>query len=361
MIQYLKPILVKCPRCGFSSSDLNIFECPRCGEPLLIINNTEVKVSSIAKVRSLKPYLTKYVSLGEGLTPIIKLGSDFLKLENLNPTGSFKDRGASLAISHVVSMSKYGIVIEDSSGNAGISVAAYASYSGIKARIYVPSDIPRGKYLLLRALGADVILAGTRNDAHKAAISDKDGLYIGHVINPYFIEGMKDIALEAVKQLGTVPSYVVTPVASGTLILGLWKGFKELRELGVLEKVPRLIAVQACGYSTLKDKVETIEVKCTEKSRLADALRLTIVPRINQIVNAIKETEGLCLIIGDDELLNSLRTLWRAGITAEPSSAVTYAAMRYLRECSLVKNGDIVLGIITGSGLKYVDRLELIV
>ncbi len=295
--------------------------------------------------------------LGEGKTPIIDFHDNlYLKLENFNPTGSFKDRGAALAISWVKNVGKFRTVIEDSSGNAGIAVSAYSASAGLKAKIYVPSTIPEGKYLMLKAFGAKVIKAGTRNDAHRKAVADSEGLYVGHVINPLFIEGMKDIALEIVKDLRDVPDTVLAPVASGTLILALWKGFNELKELDLIDKIPRLISVQACGYSTLKDMVKTYYIECDHPSELADALRLTIVPRVNQIANAVKSSNGFNIVVGDKALIKALKELWARGVTAEPSSAATYAAYRYAMEED-IDLGNLIVAIITGSGLKYIKDI----
>jgi len=286
---------------------------------------------------------------------LIKIGENvFLKLENLNPTGSFKDRGASLAISWVKSKG-YDLVIEDSSGNAGIAVAAYSAYANLRSRIYVPSDIPHGKYVMLRSLGAEVIKSGSRDDAHRAAITDSEGFYVGHTVNPFFIEGMKDIALELIKDVGNVPKTIIVPVASGTLILGLWKGFNELKQLGLINEVPRLISVQACGYSTLNGKVKTYFMECSIKSKLADALRLTLVPRLDQIINVLKDVNGVNVVVGDTAIVKSLKILWGKGLMVEPSSATVYAAYEYLRNIGEIE--EPVILILTGSGLKYVDLI----
>ncbi|RLG82149.1 MAG: threonine synthase, partial [Thermoprotei archaeon] len=301
------------------------------------------------------PRLGHYVTLGEGGTPLVRFSSGvYLKLEYMNPTGSFKDRGAALAISRALDLG-CGVVVEDSSGNAGIAIAAYAGRAGVKARIYVPSDIPRGKHAILKMLGADVVRAGTRDEAHEAAIRDRGGCYVGHVVNPFFIEGVKDLALELVNELGGPPKAFLAPTASGTLILGVWKGFKELKELGVIDELPRLIAVQACGYSTLKGYVNHYELGCDRPSRIADALRLTKVARLAQIVGAIKETRGFLVVVGDEPALNALKELWRAGVAAEPSSALAYAAATHLIANNLIDKPVVVP--ITGSGLKYVDML----
>jgi len=360
---------LKCSKCGkaFKYDDI-VWRCDACGSPLNVIYESKFEIGQIQfklmglwKFKRFLPPTKNRVSLGEGNTPIIRaiLGSKeaFLKLDYIMPSGSFKDRGAALAISWVISKTKYRTVIEDSSGNAGIAVSAYAAKAGIKARIYVPETIPEGKYFMLKLLGAEVIKAGDRNEAHKRALSDHEGYYIGHVVNPLFIEGIKDIALEIIKDLGGAPDYVVAPVASGTLILALAKGFNELKRLGVLTKTPRLIAVQACGYSTLMETIKTYSVECNKPSRLADALRLTIVPRLKQIIDVLKESKGFNVVVGDKAIIDALKELWSMGFAAEPSSATAYAAYKFAVSKGIISKKESIVIIITGSGLKYITDI----
>ncbi len=348
-----------CIKCGnkLLGTFLSTHRCPKCNEPLLVMVNFK-GISSLHELTTLAQRPNTYLSLGEGNTPLIKGTYSYLKLEYLNPTGSFKDRGAALAVA-IARKLGYSLVIEDSSGNAGLSVATYASAHNIKARIYVPTDIHEGKYDMLVSVGAEVIKAGTRNEAHEAAIKDTNGYYVGHVTNPYFIEGMKDIALEIIKQYCGVPKNVVLPVASGTLLLGVWKGFKELLNAGLINSLPRIIAVQAAGYASLIKVVSNvIEVgNINERSKYADALRLTIVPRLEQIGKAIEECNGLLTIVGDDAGINALKELWRSGLLVEPTSAYTYAATRRLVNDNVLKPYETVT-ILTGSGLKFVSRIR---
>jgi len=347
---------LECPKCSYfiKGRFLPQHRCPKCGEPLL----TRVRIGFVEGLQSVTTLCDRpstYLSLGEGSTPLIRCFNTYIKLEHLNPTGSFKDRGASLAVALARELG-YELVIEDSSGNAGLSVATYASAHGIRARVYVPSDIPEGKYGMLVSVGAEVIKAGTRDEAHDAAIKDRDGYYVGHVTNPYFIEGMKDIALEVIKQLSRVPRNIVVPVASGTLILGLWKGFNELLSKSLIKSLPKLIAVQASGYATLSKLVnEVIEVGNTgSNSRYADALRLTKAPRIRQVSEAVNASGGKLVIVGDDEGVKALKELWSNGLLVEPTSAFTYAATKALVTKNEVRPQETVT-ILTGSGLKYVS------
>ncbi|MEM2590564.1 MAG: pyridoxal-phosphate dependent enzyme [Zestosphaera sp.] len=339
-----------CWKCGFQTEyKPGLYTCESCGEPLLVDSDFR---ESLRRENTLIPRELRVVTLGEGKTPLIKSREGvYLKLDYLNPSGSFKDRGAATAVSEALNRGCR-LVIEDSSGNAGISYSAYAGRAGIKARIYVPYDAPSGKKNLLKALGAEVIEAPTRDEAARLAVSDLEGCYVGHRINPYFLEGMKDLALELVKELGEV-DYVVSPLASGTLIIGLWKGYRELVEAGIAKRVPKLVAVQACGYESLARYYKPYLNVCRSKAQLPDGIRLTEAPRLRHVAEILKETGGLYAVVDDDLVLPYLRELWKEGVVAEPTSAYGYAGAR-----ELMKDGSIsgkVVIILTGNGIKHVS------
>ncbi|MEM0025022.1 MAG: pyridoxal-phosphate dependent enzyme [Zestosphaera sp.] len=339
-----------CWKCGFQTEyKPGLYTCESCGEPLLVDSDFR---ESLRRENTLIPRELRVVTLGEGKTPLIKSREGvYLKLDYLNPSGSFKDRGAATAVSEALNRGCR-LVIEDSSGNAGISYSAYAGRAGIKARIYVPYDAPSGKKNLLKALGAEVIEAPTRDEAARLAVSDLEGCYVGHRINPYFLEGMKDLALELVKELGEV-DYVVSPLASGTLIIGLWKGYRELVEAGIAKRVPKLVAVQACGYESLARYYKPYLNVCRSKAQLPDGIRLTEAPRLRHVAEILKETGGLYAVVDDDLVLPYLRELWKEGVVAEPTSAYGYAGAR-----ELMKDGSIsgkVVIILTGNGIKHIS------
>lgn len=338
-----------CPKCGNEVDPLSaVNTCPRCKEPLFL----ETSLSMVAKegIESLVPAELRRVTLGEGRTPLIRHREFLLKLEFLNPTGSFKDRGAALTISRAL-MAGWGTVIEDSSGNAGIATAAYSARAGIKAKIYAPADAPQGKLRLIRAFGAKLETVRTRDEAHRAALQDRAGVYVGHVVEPFFIEGIKDIALELVNS-GNKFKAVVVPVASGTMFLGLYKGFEELVNLGLISEMPTLIPVEACGYGKLSGHLRTVSLECGdgERSSLADALRLTIVPRLSQIAERAKRASPYVVIVGDRAIGKAVRELYSMGLPVEPSSAAVYAAAKHV----LKDFGEQVVVPLTGSGLKYI-------
>ncbi|MEM1747087.1 MAG: pyridoxal-phosphate dependent enzyme [Sulfolobales archaeon] len=341
---------LKCLKCGREVSPLSTGStCPDCREPLFL----DVSLDELATregIRSLVPEELKRVTLGEGRTPLVEQGRFLLKLEFLNPTGSFKDRGAALTISRAL-MAGWETVIEDSSGNAGIATAAYSARAGIKAKIYAPADAPQGKLRLIRAFGAKLETVKTRDEAHRAALEDRSGVYVGHVVEPFFIEGMKDIALELVHS-GKKFEAIVVPVASGTMFLGLYKGFEELTKLGLVSEVPTLIPVEACGYAKLTQYLRTVSLACDEggKSLLADALRLTIVPRLHQIAERARKVAPYVVVVGDDSIGEAIKELYSMGLPVEPSSAAVYAAAKYVAKDL---SGRVVVPL-TGNGLKYV-------
>ncbi|MGC8606304.1 MAG: threonine synthase [Vulcanisaeta sp.] len=355
----------RCSRCGYTIEATSwLWQCPKCGGPLdLVIEGLKFTLSEyrglwrFSSVIPAKPL----VSLGEGFTPLVKadfLGKgSYLKLEYLNPTGSFKDRGSAVAISKALEFGAKAVV-EDSSGNAGISVAAYAATASIKARIYVPKDAPEGKKTLIRSLGAELIETSSRTEASRVAIKSvgPNEVYIGHAWNPWFLQGTKTLAYELLNQIGHVPNAVILPVSAGTLLLGLWIGFNELLGFGLINKVPRLYAVQTQGFADLYGRIHGEYSK--EPTKFADALRVSNPPRLGQMVNAVMGSGGDALVIEDDELLQAWKTLLKRGYIVEPSSAIALSGYMKLLSNNYIGSDDEVVIILTGSGLKYIDIMS---
>ena len=251
-----------------------------------------------------------------------------------------------------------GGIIVDSSGNAGISFSLMGLLSGMSVDVFVPKYAPEGKKNLLKLLQANVHeVNGDRMDVNREAIkAEREGsVYVGHWWNPYFIEGEKTMAYEAYEQIGSV-DYIVAPLGSGTLLLGLYKGYEELVELGVLNEMPRIIAVQACGYSGICQELGARK-ECVAKSKLADGIAITDPPRREQIVKAVKRTEGCGVIVEDEDVKESLVELRKLGFIVEPTSATAYAALEQSVKAGFIKPGSKVLLPLTGSGLKLVDEL----
>ena len=327
----------------------------------------EKRVYSMWRYLELLPIVDKsyIVTLGEGWTPLItdkKNKRVYLKLDYLNPTGSFKDRGASVLISHV----KYiGInnVVEDSSGNAGASIAAYSSLAGIKAKIFVPKDAPRGKVLQIRSYGAEVIeVPGDREDVNREALkSCVNALYVGHLWNPFFIEGIKTMAFEYSEQRAwSAPDSVIVPVGSGGLLIGLYRGFRDLYLLGFIDNTPRMYGVQAVGCSPIYDLFHGKQRKITSPI-LADGIAVPNPPRKFQVIEIVSKTKGNIVLVDNDEIIRAWRELCKIGLLVEPTSATSYAAYRKLVEEGTLDPSEDILIPLTGTGLKTLDKLNNII
>lgn len=341
LINVKRGIKYRCSKCGFSTPAMTwMWRCPHCGHPLdLDFETRKPKAATSRELLKVIP-VEKPINLGEGFTPLINAGNYIIKMEALNPTGSFKDRGWSIAASIMDAL-----MIEDSSGNAGVSLAAYSRGAGIKSRIYVPATASPSKKSLMRLLGADVVEAQSRSEAARLALNDRDGVYVGHSWNPFFLEGTKLIAYELRYQFEAVES-VILPLGNGTLLLGLYKGFKEMIEEGLIKDMPRLIAVEAQGYCSVFTALTGRN--CFHRATLPEGIMVSEPPRLDQIIAAIKESGGDIVLAGDDDVVTGLRMALSLGLVVEPTSAVVFA----------VKPSTGAVYIMTGSGLKMIDVMQ---
>ncbi len=267
----------------------------------------------------------------------------FFKLDYLMPSGSFKDRGTYVTVSRLKAEGIDEVVI-DSSGNAAISFALFGRSENLKVHLFIPHYTSEGKKRLLRTLEAEIHeIQGTRMDTHKAAEEYGHGVYASHWLNPYFIEGTKLIAYESYEVAGDM-DYAIVPVGSGGIFLGIYKGFKELNKL-TDAKLPRMIAVQAKGY-------EALCKKSTEKATLPEGIFIPEPPRKEELLDAIHETHGACISVGDPEVRDALHKLISMGFLVEPTSATVLAALDKLIDEEKIEKGARVLLPLTGSGLK---------
>ncbi|WP_338600740.1 pyridoxal-phosphate dependent enzyme [Sulfolobus tengchongensis] len=326
-----------CMVCGKERESIYEIRCNKCGGPF------EIKLEfEYSKTRNNFPYIKKLISLGEGKTPMIKRDKIWFKLDFLNPTGSYKDRGAVALISY---LAERGIskISEDSSGNAGAAIAAYASAAGIEAHIYVPDNAKGGKLKQIEAYGAHVIrVKGTREDVAKAA-ENSGYYYASHVLQPQFRDGIRSLAYEIVMDLEwKVPEYVFLPVSAGTLLLGVHKGFNHLLESGIIPTMPKIIAVQTEQVMPLCARFKNIPYNPPEKvTSIADALVSTKPVLLDKMLSTINE----CIVVNDNEIIEAWKDLARIGILVEYSSATVFAAYKKYK----VDNAVLVL---TGNGLK---------
>ncbi|MFW6150491.1 MAG: pyridoxal-phosphate dependent enzyme [Chloroflexota bacterium] len=296
-----------------------------------------------------------------GWTPIwshlIAGGRVEFKLEYLSAGGSFKDRGAYVALARARELGARQVVI-DSSGNAAISHALLAPLFGIEAHVYLPRWAAEGKKALLRLLGARMHeVEGDRMEVNRRALAAQrdDALYVGHWWNPYFIEGVKTIAYEAVEQCGAFDA-VVVPVGSGTLLLGIFKGCRELVQLGGLTGLPRFVGVQASGYDPVAQAFGQ-QGQAGAPSRLAEGIAIEDPPRREQIVEAIRATKGSAVVVSDEDIRRALDELIGLGFLVEPTSAVGYAGLHKALELRILDRGSRILVPLTGSGFKIAAEL----
>ncbi|MFB1063746.1 threonine synthase [Natrinema sp. H-ect4] len=321
--------------------------------------------------------IEQHVTFYEGFTPMVdapEWDAQF-KLEYVFPTGSFKDRGATTTLSRAVEL---GVekVIEDSSGNAGASIATYAARAGLEADIYVPADVKQSKLMAIqRADARPVRIEGTREDVTAACLravegrsngdavsaGDSDaphqtgeGWYASHAWNPAFYAGTMTFAFEVAAQQGwTVPDAVVLPIGHGTLFLGAYRGFSLLNEAGIVDGMPRLLGAQAAGYAPI---VAALGGDTTDEdgdgTTIADGIQITEPARGTEILEAIEETNGDVIAIGGDRIETALDRLHRNGFYVEPTCAVAPAALEQYREAGVLDDDADVVVPLTGSGLK---------
>lgn len=366
---------VLCSKCGKRSLSLLDYRCQSCGAPLNVEPRGEFEAKEIHdKNRSLWrysyafPYVNEanIISLGEGWTPLVKFSTYVsFKLENLNPTGSFKDRGSSVLVSalHKLIKENDGYLSEDSSGNAGASIAAYSARAGLKAKIYVPKNVSGPKLNQIQFYGAEVVkIAGSRGKvADEAQKVEKNKLYVGHILHPLFRDGMRSLAYEIAEQLDwRAPANIYLPASAGTLLLGLISGFNHLRDSNTLKTVPRIIACQTSQVSPLYHRFKNTDYTPPQSvTSIADALVSVDPPLLEIMVEQLKAAEGEAVIVDEDEILSAFKELSRHGFFVEPSSAVAYAGYKKQIDNNDIAKDDSVVVILTGAGLKTMLKSDL--
>jgi threonine synthase len=331
-----------------------------------VIRNKET--SFLRRYTDFYPYLNSndIVGFHEGYTPLDRLnykGHDlFMKLEHLLPGGSFKDRGAALLISM---LKRNGIeeIIEDSSGNAGTSIAAFAVRAGIQCKILVPAHTSKSKCDQIRALGADLIqVPGNREVSARAALAlSEKYYYASHVWNPLFIEGIKSIVFEFFEQCGgLIPPVWILPLGNGTLTLGIYKGLQQLLEMKMIEQMPVIHAVQhreICPVYDLFHQKTKVQQREISRPLLSPGIAVSDPLRKREIVDALRKTGGSVFCVDDRDIISGLKTLLSFGYFPEPTSAVAFSAFE--KHFPDAKPHSIAM-IITGNGLKSMDMINTI-
>lgn len=344
------------------------------GAPLMITALAGLGRSMIdTEVRSLWRYAAGLpvevpdpITMGEGLTPLVTrtwrgVPARF-KLEWFSPTGSFKDRGASVMLSILRSQ---GVrkVLEDSSGNGGAAIAGYAAAGGLAAKILVPASTSPDKTVQMRAYGAEIeLVSGTRQDVSDAAVRQAETIfYAGHNWQPFFLQGTKTLAYELWEDLKfNAPDNVIIPTGAGSNIMGCDIGFSELLRRGEIASLPRLFAAQPMNCAPLhasfmagSDDLTPVEVRPT----IAEGASIAAPVRAREVLAALRRSRGATVAVSEAEIEKALFELGRIGLYAEPTSALAAAAFTKLIELGVVQPSQTTVVVLTGAGLKTTRRI----
>jgi threonine synthase len=301
------------------------------------------------------------VSLGEGCTPLIRYpgenGNCFLKLEWFSPTGSFKDRGASVMMS-LLNQLNVRQIVADSSGNAGCAIAAYGAAIGIGVKILVPIGTQSSKITQIRAYGADVeVVPGSREECEKEAIrQSRQIFYASHNWHPFFLQGTKSLGYEIWEDLSfTVPDNIVIPTGAGSNVLGCFLAFCELIRSGEIKQLPRIFCAQPENCAPIHKSFQAgVDHQMGEESRptIAEGAAIKSPVRFAEVLDALKKSDGGTVGVSEDQILQSLKELCSKGIYVEPTSALSLAAYHLLKNAGIVNDNQKTVVILTGSGLK---------
>jgi threonine synthase len=379
---------LKCVKCGkkYSPSDVEYY-CPSCG-PVgtldVLYDYSQMKsVFTKERLNAIDEYsLWRYIDLlpvelkpdvlnmQVGWTPLYKaqrlekaLGLDFvyIKDDGRNPTASFKDRASAIGVTKAIELDKR-IMCAASTGNAASSLAGFAACAGIPSYIFVPETAPTAKITQLLIYGANVILVeGTYDEAFEVCLkaSEEFGWYNRScAINPYLVEGKKTVAFELMEQLNwEVPDWVVMSIGDGCCISGAWKGFWELYELGLIDKMPRMLGVQAAmsnpvnrAFRENKNNFDYIKPET-----LADSISVGIPRNGLKALRALRESSGDVVDVLDIEILDAMKQMARlTGVFGEPAGVTGLAGLRKMVKENKIKQDEKVVLVVTGNGLKDV-------
>lgn len=305
---------------------------------------------------------TPVVSLAEGSTPLLPapcLGAElgielFLKLEGLNPTGSFKDRGMTMAVSKGVEEGATAVICA-STGNTSASAAAYAGRAGIRSIVIIPEGkIAAGKLAQAITHGAEVLSITGNFDQALAIVREivtRFPVQLVNSINPYRLEGQKTGAFEVVDDLGDAPDYLAIPVGNAGNITAYWNGFNEYRQKGLCQGLPRMLGFQAAGAAPL-----VLGHPVAEPETIATAIRIGNPARGDEALGAARDSGGLIDAVTDDEILAAYHLVAeKEGTFCEPASAASLAGVISKRRAGVIEDGACVVCVLTGHGLKDPD------
>jgi len=377
---------LECGLCGERLEPDRLWNlCPKCGKPLLARYDIDAARAAVTRedLARREPTMWRYrellpvrddafkLSLGEGFTPLFRTarleretghGPLYVKDEGLNPTGSFKARGLSAAVSRAYELGVRAVSIP-TAGNAGCAMSAYAAVAGLEAHVFMPSDVPKPFINECRVLGAKVTLIdGLITDCGKAAREgvEKHGRFdVSTLKEPYRIEGKKTMGYEVAEQMNwQLPEVIIYPTGGGTGLVGMWKAFDEMEKLGWIgPKRPRMVTVQSTGCAPMvkafQDGKEFAEPWPNAKT-IADGMRVPAAVGDFLILRALRESGGTAVAVSDAEILEATSLMGKTtGIWPAPEGGATLAALLRLRKDGWVRDGESVVLFNTGNGAKY--------
>ncbi len=382
---------LKCSKCGATFSEEVMYHCPHCG--------TEGTLDVIFDISLIKKELTKETlrdnknpnvwrylpilpleglsgaaPLQIGFSPLYKskrleellnLKHVYLKDEGRNPTASLKDRASAIGVAKAIELHK-DIICAASTGNAASSVSGFAACMGIKNYIFVPESIPEGKLAQLLVYGSQVILVdGDYDTAFDFCLKAVDhfGWYNRScAINPYLVEGKKTIAFEILEQLNfQVPDKVIMSVGDGCSISACWKGFKEFYELGLIDKLPVMVSVQAEGSNPVNRtfRKNSRNFDYIQPKTIADSISVGIPRNGYKALNTLEESHGIAVDVSDEEILNAMTVLARhTGVFGEPAGVTGFAGLMKLVNLGTITPDESVVFVVSGSGLKDIKSAQ---
>jgi len=377
---------LECALCGQTYDAEQLWNlCPACSRPLLCRYDLKAagREANRGSLRGREPTMWRYrevlplrddthkLTLGEGWTPLVhatrldaELGFErlYVKDESLNPTGSFKARGLCMAVSRARELGVTAVSIP-SAGNAAGAMAAYAALGGLEAHAYMPADVPHPFVAECRALGASVTLVnGLITDCGRQAAEegkDRGWFDVSTLKEPYRLEGKKTMGYELAEQLGwTLPDVIIYPTGGGTGLVGMWKAFAEMEQLGWIgSDRPRMVTVQAEGCAPMVKAFQEgreFAEPWQDAATVADGLRVPAAVGDFLILRALRESNGTALAVSDEEMMEDAALLGRTqGMFTCPEGAAPLSAFRHLRERGWIEEHETVVLFNTGSGLKY--------
>ncbi len=381
---------LECSRCAKKHAQGEVQNLCECGAPLfarydlrrashkLTPQNLRTRRRDLWRYREVLPISNdaSIITLGEGFTPLLharRLGDRFglpnlyLKDESQNPTGSFKARGMAVAVSKAHELGIRRLAVP-SAGNAGGALAAYAAKAGMEAAVYMPEGTPRANVLECSLHGAKILIV-PRNikqcgEVLRVALQGKEWFEVSTLREPYRVEGKKTMAYEIYEQMGGhLPDAIVCPTGGGTGLIGMWKAFEEMREMGwIKDRRPRMFAVQAQGCAPLVRAYGLGTERAEEwqnPETLASGLRVPAAIGDSLILDAVRKSRGAALAVSDRDMLTAMREIAETeGLITSPEGGAALAGLKKLLEDGFLGGHESIVLLLTASGFKYVEALE---